>query len=200
LERLWWLRYSTLISGGKFMSSRIFLTLLALAMAAVLVLTDRPWGLTSSPRVEELAALPDDPRLEPVRRFTQWGPGVFPYVSERAKAAAKRADPPLKLGRTYREWNMLGMPFYAAAEPYDGHDLVTYLELSGGIKVAVIDGEQRALIEDLAGRSLDEDEEFAWYEHLWGWLFVIGILVWHGLSSREIRRAELAEREAERMA
>lgn len=175
------------------MSSRLFLILLALAMAAVLFLSDRPWGLTSSPRVAEVAVLPDDSRLAAVRRYTQWGSGLIPYVSERAKAAAMSPHPPLKLGWTYREWNMLGMPFYARAEPYGGNGFVTYLELSGGIKLAVINDDQMALLEGLSRRSLDEGYDFKWYEHVWGWLFVIGILVWHLLSSREIKRAEAAE-------
>ena len=182
------------------MSSRIFLSLLAVAMAAVLLLSERPWGLTSSPRVEEVAILPDDPRLEPVRRYTQWGSGMLPYVSERARKAAANEIPPLKLGWTYREWNMLGMPFYASAEPYGGNGFVTYLELTGGIKVAVINDDQMALLEELAGRSLSEGYSFAWYRHVWGWLFVIGLLVWHWLSSREIKRAEAAELEAEPVA
>jgi hypothetical protein len=175
------------------MASRIMLGLLAVAMAAVMFLTDRPWGLTSSPRVDEIAVLPDDPRLEPLRRQIQWGPDGYPYISERARAAATSDAPRLKLGWTYREWNILGMPFAA----YDESGFVAFLELRRGIKLAILDQPRLDLLARITGRDPTQGYAFAAWRHVWGWLIVLGLIVWQILGSREIRRARAAERAAD---
>jgi hypothetical protein len=97
--------------------SRYVIGLVALAMLAILFLTDRPLGLTSSPRIDEIAVLPDDQRLAELRRQIQWGDSLYPYISAKAQAQAASTPQRLKFGWTYREWNMLGMPFAARPIP-----------------------------------------------------------------------------------
>ena len=176
------------------MSSRTVLLILAAAMAAILILSDRPWGLTSSPRIDEIAVLPDDPRLAQLRRDIQWGDSLYPYRSARAQAEATRSPPKLKFGWTYREWNILGMPFAAYAES----GFAAFLEMRGGTRLALLDEEGRALIEEVTGRDPAAGYAFGWYRHLWGWLIVLGLALWQILSSVEIRRAKALAEESER--
>ena len=173
--------------------SRIVLGLLAVAMAFILILSERPFGLTSSPRLDEIAVLPDDPRLAELRRQIQWGDSLYPYVSPKAQAEAAQAPTRLKFGWTYREWSMLGMPFAAYAES----GFAAYLEMRGGIKLALIDEDLRGLIEQVTGRDLEADYDFPWYRHIWGWLIVAVLAVWQVLSLREIKRAKKAKEEEE---
>ena len=175
------------------MSSRIVLLILALAMATILTFSDRPWGLTSSPRLDEIAVLPDDPRLAQLRRDIQWGDSLYPYVSPRAQAEAALSPPRLKFGWTYREWNMLGMPFAAYAES----GFAAFLEMRGGTKLALLDEKGRALIAEVLGRDPASGYAFGWYRHLWGWLIVLGLAFWQVLSSLEIRRATARADESE---
>ncbi|MGZ8998708.1 MAG: hypothetical protein ACXW2T_07630, partial [Allosphingosinicella sp.] len=158
--------------------SRIVIGLVALAMAAILFLSERPWGLTSNPRVDEIAVLPDDPRLSELRRQIQWGDSLYPYVSSKAQAEAAAAAPRLKYGWTYREWNMLGMPFAA----YEESGFAAFVEMRGGLKLALIDDDSRALIEAVVGRDPAAGYAFPWLKHVWGWLIVFGLALWQVLS------------------
>ena len=166
--------------------SRIIISLVALGMAAILFISNRPWGLTSNPRMDEIAVLPDDPRLNGLKRQIQWGDSLYPYISPKAKAEASAVRPRLKYGWTYREWNMLGMPF--AAYPESG--FAAFMEMRGGIKLALVDEETRNLIEAVAGRDLSSGYEFPWARHVWGWLIVLAVGVWQIFSLIEIRRAK----------
>ena len=168
--------------------SRYVIGLVALAMVFILFLTDRPLGLTSNPRIDEIAVLPDDPRLAELRRQIQWGDSLYPYISAKAQAAANSKN--LKFGWTYREWNMLGMPF--AAYPESG--FAAYIEMRSGVKLALIDEQNAGLIEEVIGRDPAAGYIFPWHLHIWGWLIVLGLAVWQVLSLIEIKRAK---REAE---
>ena len=164
--------------------SRYVIGLVALAMVAVMILTDRPLGLTSNPRIDEIEVLPDDPRLAELRRQIQWGDSLYPYISAKAQTAADATD--VKFGWTYREWNMLGMPF--AAFPESG--FAAYIEMRGGVKLALIDEQNEGLIEEVIGRDPASGYVFPWHLHIWGWLIVLAIAVWQVLSLTEIRRAK----------
>ncbi len=166
--------------------SRYVIGLVALAMIAILILTDRPLGLTSNPRIDEIAVLPDDPRLAELRRQIQWGDSLYPYISAKAQKEAATNPTKLKFGWTYREWNMLGMPF--AAYPESG--FAAYIEMRGGVKLALIDEQNESLIEEVVGSDPAEGYAFPWHLHIWGWLIALGLAVWQVLSLMEIRRAQ----------
>lgn len=175
------------------MFSRIILAALALFLVANLALNDRPWSLTSAPRVAEIDTLPDDPALAPVRNYTEAGAGTLPYPERRTRPAAQAGPPPLKLGWAYREVGLLGMPLYAYPEP----GLVTYFERPDAIHAAILTPAQLALLDRLTGRSYSQ-LSFPWYKYLWGPLFVLGLLLWTWARTYELRRAE--ERFFERQA
>ena len=169
--------------------SRILIGLIAIAMAAILFLSDRPWGLTSSPRIDEIAVFPEDPRLNELRRQIQWGDSLYPYVTPKAQAEAAAAGPPrLKYGWTYREWNILGMPFAAYAES----GFAAFMEMRGGVKLALIDEDSRGLIEEVTGGDPGAGYQFPWLNHVWGWLIVLALAVWQIFSLIEIKRARAA--------
>ena len=164
------------------MAARLLLALIAAAMAAVLFLSDRPFGLTDMVRIEELAVLPDGERLDPVRSYTEIGSGLIPYFPGEA-VARPEGRPRLKLGWVYREFSAFRMPLFARSE----FGPVTFLELPSGRQFAMLSPEQTALIDELAGRRLAQSRSFAWYRHLWGWLIVLALIGWTLLRWWEAR-------------
>lgn len=165
--------------------SRVVAALLVAATLAVLIFSGRPWRGYNMPRVTEIATLPDDERLVPVRRYTEIGSAFFPYIGgPRPELAAERQ--PLKLGYAYLEYGILGMP-YAVGEEYG---LVTYIEEPSGVQVAAITPGQQPLLDELAGRRLSQDYRFAWYRYVWGWLFAFSFALWIWLWRREDRQEE----------
>jgi len=165
------------------MLSRMLLAALALFLAANLYFTDRPWTLTSAPRVAEIAVLPDAPALATLRRDTEIGMGMLPYPSRRTPPAA--GPVPLKLGWAYREVALFGMPMWG----YKEGGLVTYLEMPQGIQVALVDAERAALLDRLTGAQYSS-RAFPWYKFVWGWLAVAVLLAAVRIGLWEARREE----------
>jgi hypothetical protein len=169
------------------MSARIFLTLLAAAVAVALIVSERPWNMTSAPRLAEVAVLPDTPAFADVRRYTEIGSGMLPYAGGAAPPSGQ-ARPPLRLGWTYREVSALRLPFWAS----DEYGFVTYLEQPAGIQFGMLSRSHIAMIEQRLGRRVAQDYRFPWYLHLWGWLPLVGLVVWTWLWRREANIAEEA--------
>ena len=169
------------------MYSRIVLGGLALAIAAIFYFSDRPFGLTSTPRVAEVALIPDGPEFADVRRYAQYGAAELPYLSD-AERPAPTETRPAKIGWTYREASALRMPFWASGE----FGYVAYVERPRGILITPIGEEQMALLEQRAGRAYSREYSFPWYLHVWGWLIVVGLIVWTLLWRREANLAEEA--------
>ena len=130
------------------MYSRIALAALALAWTAIFYFSDRPFGLTSTPRVAEVAVIPDGPRFADVRRYAEYGAAVLPYMSD-AQRPAGGQDPTPRIGWTYREIARLRMPFWASGE----FGYVAYVERPWGISITPIGEAQMALLEQRAGRA-----------------------------------------------
>lgn len=165
--------------------SRHLLIAIGIAVAAILYLSDRPFGLTDMMRIDEITTLADSERLEPVRRYTLIGAGIIPYMpSETAPSYVQR--PQIKVGWVYREFSALRMPFFARAE----FGPVTFVDLPHGRQFAMLGPAQIELLDELAGRPVAADYGFAWYERLWGWLIVIALIVWTLLRRREARIRE----------
>ena len=169
------------------MSARLFLGLLAAAVAVALYFSDRPWNLTSAPRIAEVAVLPDTAEFADVRRYTEIGSGVLPYDQAWSRTSAP-VRPPLKLGWTYREMSAMRMPFWAS----DEFGFVTYLERPWGREFGILSPSHIGMIEQRLGRRFSEEYSFPWYLHLWGWLPLIGLIVWSLLWRREANLAEEA--------
>ncbi|MGQ0589593.1 MAG: hypothetical protein ACT4N8_08695 [Sphingosinicella sp.] len=166
-------------------TSRLVLIVLVLFVAASLIFGDRPWSLTSAPRVAEIDTLPDSPALASVRRYTEIGSGTLPYPARRTPFAPGFGPPPLKVGWAYREVSLVGMPLWA----YPEGGLVTYFERPDGIQVALLGPEQAVLLDRITGRDYAR-RDFPWFQYVWGFLLPLGILLWTGLRRRELWRAE----------
>jgi hypothetical protein len=165
---------------------RIALGLLAAAFAVTFFLSEREWGLTNMPRVAEVDTLPETPRLAAVRRYTQIGSGLLPYLPrERARRAASVAEEGqrLKVGFSYREISILRMPIWASED----NGLVTYLELPSWYQIALINEDQVRLLERITGRSYS-GYSFPRWRHMWGWLFLLGLIGWYLLHRRALAR------------
>ena len=169
------------------MISRSVLGIVVVATAVMVFLSDRPWNMTSVPRIAEVAVLPDTPAFADVRRYTESGSGILPYVG-REPPRASQAEPPLKLGWTYREISGLRLPFWAS----DEFGFVTYIEQPRGLQFGVLSPAQIGEIEQRLGHRFTADYRFPWYLHLWGWLPFIGLIVWTWLWHREANLAEEA--------
>ena len=172
------------------MGPKIALGMFALFMAAVLYLSDRPWSLTSAPRVREIAALPDRPDLAAVRRYTEMGSGMWPRLAGDPSIAD--SDRRIRLGWSYRELGILRMPLLASRE----EGFVTYVDVPGGVQFALLNRDQVALIDRALGTDHANAYRFPWWEYLWGWTAVALLGLWFLLYRREARRAEDARWEA----
>jgi hypothetical protein len=171
--------------GGEAMVSRIVLGLIVLGMIAVLLTTERRLGATNMSRVAAVATLADDPRLAAVRNYTRIGSGILPYAPGETPPPSG-LTPELKLGFSYREFSLFGMPLWA----YEEHGFVTYFEEPAGIRIALIGPERVALLEELTGQSYAASYSFPWYRQIWGWWLLIALIGWTLLKRRETRIAE----------
>jgi|GEM_PF-5732740 len=165
---------------------RVALGILAVAFLAVFLISNREWGLTSAPRVEHVDTLPDDPALAAVRRYTEFGSGILPYTSRersRRAGAAREERPPIKVGFAIREVSVLRLPIWAS----DEFGLVTYFERPDGYQIALMNEDQIGLLERISGRSY-AGRSFALWKHLWGWLFVLGLIGWYLLHRRALAK------------
>jgi hypothetical protein len=180
---------------GEKMLVRVMPGVLVILLAAIFVLSDRPWLPTSMPAVSEVETLPDTPKMADVRDYTEMGSAFLPHT-EKEKArrqAEQRRQPydyekePLRLGWSYREVSFLRMPFFA----YEEFGLVTYFDRPGGYHIALLPPAQVELLGELTGKDY-RGSRFPFYLYLWGWLFPIAAiaLVWLYLRQEAKRREE----------
>lgn len=167
--------------------SRIILGLLLLGTAAAMAFSGRPWRGYAMPWVEEIAVLPDTPAMAPIRRYTEIGSGIFPYIDgPRPEYRGQRR--PLRLGYAYDEIGILGMPYRIAGH----YGLVTYLETEEGVQVGAITEGQKPLLDAAIGSPIASSYQFRWYLQVWGWffplLFGLWILAWRREDKMEEQR------------
>jgi hypothetical protein len=172
------------------MGSKIVLGIFVLFMAAVLVLSDRPWSLISAPRVREIAMLPDTPEMAAVRSYTAIGSGMWPRLAGDPTIA--ESDRRIRLGWSYRELGILRMPLLASREA----GFVTYVDIPGGTQFALLSPDQVAIIDRALGTHHATNYRFPWWEYLWGWTAIALLALWFFLYRREAERREDARWES----
>lgn len=164
------------------MFSRIIFVCLLLSIAAAVHYGDRHWALRNMPRIILVDTLPGGPLTHLLRHETEYGSALLPYPWAKISGflghdpeslPAAGASAPLRLGYSYRELSLFGMPFWAYAD----HGLVTYLETPIGYRAAVVTDRRRELIERITGRSY-AGYALPLHRHVWGWLLVLGFLLW----------------------
>lgn len=165
--------------------SRVLMAVLVVATLAALAFSGRPWRGYSAPRVAEIATLPDNERLAQVRRYTEYGSGVFYHIGgDRPEYANARQ--PLKLGFAYHEYGILGMPYWVKGE----YGLVTYLDTVEGVQVAGIMPGQVPLLDEMIGEPLASSYTFRWWTRIWGWFFPVLLIALILAWRREARIKE----------
>ena len=164
---------------------RLWLAFLALAFAAAAYFSDRDWALTDMPRIEALGALEENPELYRVLSESRLVPGMLPYTARQRANRAERAlrgddaRPQRRIGYSYRELSILRVPIWG----YKDQGLVAYSEGPDGYYYVPLDEAQTAEIDRITGSSY-ADYGFPLWKHLWGWLFLLGMIVWTFLHLR----------------
>lgn len=168
------------------MKAETLIGLVVLTVAVALVMSGRPFFPASTPRIHEIAQLPDGPAMADVREYTEYGSGLLPYNRwEQAERAPKdwEAPQPVKLGYAFREVSFVGLPLWS----YKEYGIVTFMDTAAGYKIALMSDEQLALLERLTGRR-HSNFVFPFWRYAWGWLIVLGILAAVLLHWREQRK------------
>lgn len=175
--------------------NRVILLLLAAGAVAVFMLSPRSWSMANTPRIEEVATLPETAAVEAALADT-YPNLVLPYLPGEAQVRAVAAlsrQRDRRLGYAYREVSIMKMPLWA----YGDGGLVVYRELPQGYSVEPIAPEQVSALERATGRSYSSHRLAPW-PHLWGWLFAAGFILWWFLAQRDAtERAEATEAELE---
>lgn len=182
------------------------LAALVIALAAILLFSERGWVLSDQRRVvSHVADIPTDsgPGLADLPYFVFRG-GVhvpvdhskFESLMLRVTTGQARFEPTLQdrqkwpsLGYAVREWTLFGMPFGYFSEM----NHVLYTESPRETVMVPLGEEGLALLRKELGRDLTEGFVYPFWRHLWGWLFVVGIALWGWLYHRSVlkRREEL---------
>jgi len=169
--------------------SRIVLIVVALGLVANFALTERSWKLASTPRVMALGVLGDSPALGQFHAATLASEAELPYPPGATPPAGPQ---PLRVGLAYREVSLFALPLWAYPEP----GLVTYVERPADIQAHVLDPDQVAALDGATGAAYSQTR-FPWYLHIWGWLLLVGIIVWTKARTIDIRNMEEAELQRE---
>lgn len=77
----------------------------------------------------------------------------------------------LDLGYSYREVSALWMPFWASTD----QGIVLYGGNGGPVSITPVTDIDRAAMVKASGVDLVEGYRFPFYEHLWGWLSLVGL-------------------------
>ena len=170
---------------GKITPSRIVLGVLIVMVLAAMIFSGRPWRGYSIYRVAEIATLPDNERLAPVRRYTEIGSGIFPHLNG-PRPELGEGRQPLRVGWAYHEYGILGMPYWVDSEI----GLVTAIDTPNGVQIGAITPGQIPLLEEMVGAPIVRNYSFRWYLQIWGWLFPPLFLLWLYLWRREDRQEE----------
>lgn len=174
----------------KITPSRAVLGILVLFTLASILFSGRPIAGYGVSVIEEVVVLPDNaPRAAMLRELTTVG--EMPYPNGRARPSLANRTQPVKIGRVYTEYGILGMPYWAQADEELG--LFIYSEGENHIGGAPINPARLQLLDEAAGVSIPRDHSARWYQHVWGWLFPILFLVWLLLWRREDRKREEEE-------
>ena len=164
------------------MFSRIILVCLIMSVAAAIHYGERHWALRNFPHIIMLDTLPGGSVTYAIRGDTEYGSVLLPYPGKEISGfpghdleafPAASASAPLRLGYSYRELSLFGMPFWA----YGDQGLVTYLETPIGYRTAVVTDQRRQLLERITGRSYAA-YALPLHRHVWGWLLVLGFVLW----------------------
>jgi hypothetical protein len=136
--------------------------------------------------LDETMVIADGPRAGALREMA--GMGELPYPNGGTRPGLAETQQPIRLGQAYREYGILGMPYWAVPEPELG--MMIYVEAPEHINAAPIDPRRIDLLQQMAGVPIPREPAYRWYVHMWGWLFPILFLAWLIVWRREDRARE----------
>lgn len=189
------------------MLRNIIAGVLIVALAVILLMSDRHWFLSDQHRsAAHVADIPPEAKGELIsnlERLVQYQ-GVH-VIREPTKAEslyrllvlAGRAPParissehePLRYGYSVREWSFLGMPFAW----YEEFGYVVYTRNRWELVMGPLIPEADAELHKEVGRNLKQGFFFPFWQHIWGWLYVALLALWGWLTHRKILKWREAE-------
>ena len=162
---------------------------------AAQLLSDRPQMPLKRPWIDHVADLPAGAGEARYQRFADSG-GVLPTgrrltVSTLKRAVDEasdpgfRADAPVRLGYSIKEYVALAMPFFA----HEDLGYALYVDDGGQyMYFGPIGDEGLKLLRDETRTPIGEGFTFRWWNHMWGWIPLLALI---GIIVLEIRRARI---------
>ncbi|MDF0489702.1 hypothetical protein PX554_16330 [Sphingomonas sp. H39-1-10] len=166
------------------------LGVIVLYAAIVLMVTDRPVVIGSRALVLPGASIPVSAAPKGyVEALDQYGvhlpkQGHAPALAERAPLTVER----LRFGYSIVETSILGAPYWYRKD--DGY-VVYYETLREYVYAPVTDDYMRKV--GLPGPKPLSRQSFAWWEHVWGWVFPLALAGWGLFEIGAARRRREAE-------
>jgi hypothetical protein len=178
---------------------KLLVGVLVIVLICSATFSSRYWVLTNQSTVDELAVVKVPPELgDFVSAIDAYGlhlerqPSKFErYVTmQKALIGIERPVPSYanmsapKFGYSVRETTFFGMPFWYTAE----YNHVLFFSSDWGVVAAPLSEIGQAQLDKANGRDLRATSMIPWWEHLWGWLFLLGvglaIWLWHRRTLR----------------
>lgn len=157
-----------------------------LFVVGAILVSGRPILYYSASVIEDELVVPEE-RTEALRRLLPVV--IIPYPNGRVRPSLADTRQPVRLGYVYTEYGFLGMPLWAHLEP--DLDTVFYMEGESGYYAATINNAasnnpaRLAYWERETGISIPREHGTRWYNHIWGWLLPVLLLIWFLLRRKE---------------
>lgn len=148
----------------------VFLGLIAAAYAAVCFLSPYPFWMLDTPHIEQLASFPKGPDAFQISKPLSVSGMVIPV---------KRLDQPytpegVRIGYAYRTFSAMKLPFLVYSDPGP----VIYTESMHETRLTPLDDETRKYAAEKLGHDPLQGFDLPYRTYLWGWAFVVALLVW----------------------
>lgn len=160
-----------------------------IAAAYVVTCFVSPYGfwMKDAPVVAKVADLPDSAIPRDIDSQLRFRAIQVPVKRPDLPVSASRAA----LGWSYRNFEALKLPFYT----YPDHGYVMYAESQKFLQIIPLDDEALANLNAAAGRDLTAGFAFQGWRYVWGWLFVLALVIWLGFQFRHEAVMRKLERE-----
>jgi hypothetical protein len=161
----------------------VFLGLMTAAYAVVCFVSPHPFWMLDTPHIEQLASFP---RGEDAWQISQ------PLNTSGTIIPVKRLDQPfypegVRIGYAYRTFSALKLPFVVYSDPGP----VIYTESSSETRLTPLDEETHKYVTQKLGHDPLAGHGLPYLQYLWGWLFVVALLIWLFFQYRyEARKRE----------
>jgi len=152
-------------------------TLMIVLLLGTQLISHRPRAATNRPWVAHVADVPEE-KVDLVGDYVGSGTAIpadryDPPFGMRAKTDTDKPLSPPKLGYSFREVGLLGMPLFA----YTDKGFVIYAEDDTKFMMTPINEEGRKVLGD-GMTPVGKDYVFPFWDYLWGWSLILLVLGW----------------------